>query len=92
MSENKKEVEIVEKKGLGAAVKARASAFGAKHEKGVKMVKTGVEVLGAFTLGVLAKCGWDALTGRKNDDSFVVNVETEVQDEQIEDEVNDDNN
>ena len=85
-------VEIVEKKGFIATVKDKASAFEAKHPTGVNMVKTGIKVGLGFAGGVLAKCGWDALTGKNasNDPDYIPagDIETEV----VFEEVNDDNN
>lgn len=98
MSENKKnvtpdgaEVEIVEKKSILAKCKEAVDGFASKHKKGWNWFTTGVKVAGGVGLCKLGEAAIGAFSGRKNDDSFVVNVEDVTPVEQIEDEVNNDN-
>ncbi|MBP5596232.1 MAG: hypothetical protein J6Y02_12675 [Pseudobutyrivibrio sp.] len=99
MSENKKnvtpdgaEVEIVEKKGFLAKGKEAVSSFADKHKKGWNWFTTGLKVGAGVGLCKLAEAAVGAFSGRKNDDSFIVNVEEVQSVEQIENNVNDDNN
>lgn len=99
MSENKKnvtpdgaEVEIVEKKGILAKSKEAVDSFADKHKKGWNWFTTGLKVGAGVGLCKLVEAACGAFGGRKNDGSFVVNVEEVQSVEQIEDEVNDDNN
>ena len=86
-------VKIVEKKGLLASAKEKASAFEAKHPKGVGMAKTTLKVAGGFCLGVAAKCGFDFLTGKNtsSSDPDYIPVEDNNETEVVFEEVNDDN-